>query len=91
MKSIYLSFEQEEFDNLMKRKGDLSWKEFVLNIEHTEAVPVPELKTQVKCCICGTEEKMLLRRSERLGVTYCKNCFLLGHLDAAIKEAVNRG
>ena len=31
MKTINVSFEDKEFNNPIKRKGKLSWKEFILN------------------------------------------------------------
>ena len=33
MKTINVSFEDKEFNDLIKRKGILSWKEFILNKE----------------------------------------------------------
>ena len=34
MKTINISFEDKEFDVLMQRKGEMTWREYILSLNH---------------------------------------------------------
>jgi len=36
MKSIYITFEDKEFKELSKIKGDLSWHDFILKLKEVQ-------------------------------------------------------
>ena len=47
MKTLNIHFDDEEIERLEKRKGDLSWKEFILTLVPKESETAIEEPTEV--------------------------------------------